>query len=67
MIVEGANLFVTSHPKNKQLKALCQIKVRSEMFMNTDPYGDKSATARCVVSFIPSHARNSMPESVNDL
>ena len=53
-----AKWFVTKYPKNKKLKNSCKIKVWSASSLNTNPYGDKSTTARFVGPFIPPHAEN---------
>ena len=57
-----AKWFVTKYPKNKKLKNSFKIKVWSASSLNTNPYGDKSTTARFVVPFIPSYAKNSKTE-----
>ena len=57
-----AKWFVTKYPKNKKLKNSFKIKDWSASSLNTNPYGDKSTTARFVVPFISSYAKNSKTE-----
>ena len=64
--LECAKWIVTQLTKNKKLKNSFKIKDWSASSLNTNPYGDKSTTARFVVPFIPSHAENSKTEQTHN-
>ena len=49
---------ITNPEKIQKLKNYVNRKVWSKNSLNTNPYGDKSTTARFVVSLIPSYAKS---------